>query len=573
MANNYDLTQTGPEVQGILNKANPMPSRSEYDATIQGINTAIAGKVDKAVSVTYAALKALRDGGTLVPGQLYRITDYVTTVAATIDDNCGEQLVRSAGHQFDLLVRADSVSTLNEQAWAVQHDGDTYFQNARLEAWQLKYCLDNDTARFDWADTEQGKGVIYEMQDEWKNVLPYDFKNIQFKRFAIMGQSHLYVNSDYPTEMDDDGYVTDVIGAKLTINTLNPTDQQRLGKLGAYLHPFQGYYSEQYIYDDGYSDSWDGLELEDGGTRLFAMVTDNFDSYGILAEVDKTKAVWCHTFGKVTAFTQGETEDVSLTGRTMDFKMSPYIVSNGKTGLHASVMVSNQNYQYRNSKITGVFTGNTISGNIQYTSISGYIQYTSISGEIYRTSISGYIYALSVSGYIEYTSISGSIGSTSVSGYIERTSISGNINALSVSGNIQYTSISGEIYRTSISGEIYRTSISGNFRYSSVSGYIECTSISGSFNYTSVSGNFRYSSVSGEIYYTSVSGSITYATIKGYCYYLLFPALQHCIVAGNLPEGDGWDSLLEVDFSGEDYEQVITRNADDEIVVRPLYAI
>ena len=482
----------------------------------------------KPVKATYKEMTEMRDQGKLIPGQYYQITDYVTTVSTTPDPNTGMVMVRSAGNQFDILVRADSATVLNEQAWAVQHDGNTYFQNAHLEAWQLKYTLDNDANRYDWADTEQGKGVIYEMQDEWGNRLPYDFKNVQFLRFPIMGQSRLYVNSGYPTEMDDDGYVTDVIGAKLTINTLNPTDQQRMQKLGAYLHPFMGYYSEQYIYDDGYSDSWDGLTLEDGGTRMFAVVTDNYESYGILAEVDKTKAVWCHTFGKLTAFTAGETEDVTLTGRAIDFHMSPYIVSDGKEGLPYNVMVSNQDKTYRNTRITGYFYGNTISGNIYRTSISGNFSYSSVSGFFSYSSVSGNIYALSVSGYIGRTSISGYIGRTSISGYIE------------------YTSISGNIERTSVSGYIERTSVSGNFSYSSVSG------------------NFSYS---------SVSGSIVYATIKGYCYYLSLPALKHCIVAGNLPEGGGWDNLLEVDFTGQDYEQVITRNADDEIVVRPLYAI
>ena len=491
----------------------------------------------KPVKATYEEMTEMRDQGKLIPGQYYQITDYVTTVSTTPDPNTGMVMVRSAGNQFDILVRADSATVLNEQAWAVQHDGNTYFQNAHLEAWQLKYTLDNDANRYDWADTEQGKGVIYEMQDEWGNRLPYDFKNVQFLRFPIMGQSRLYVNSGYPTEMDDDGYVTDVIGAKLTINTLNPTDQQRMQKLGAYLHPFMGYYSEQYIYDDGYSDSWDGLTLEDGGTRMFAVVTDNYESYGILAEVDKTKAVWCHTFGKLTAFTAGETEDVTLTGRAMDFQMSPYIVSDGKEGLPYNVMVSNQNQTYKNTRITGYFYGNTISGYFQYSSVSGYFQYSSISGNIYRTSVSGSFNYSSVSGYFQYSSISGNIYALSVSGYIGNTSIS---------GYFQYSSISGDIYNTSISGDIYNTSISG------------------SFNYSSVSGDFRYN---------SVSGSIEYATIKGYCYYLSLPALKHCIVAGNLPEGGGWDNLLEVDFTGQDYEQVITRNADDEIVVRPLYAI
>lgn len=47
------------------------------------------------------------------------------------------------------------------------------------------YCLDNDTTRFNWADTINGKGVIYRMIDEFDNDLPFDFKNIQFKRYRI----------------------------------------------------------------------------------------------------------------------------------------------------------------------------------------------------------------------------------------------------------------------------------------------------------------------------------------------------------------------------------------------------
>ena len=168
----YDLTQGGAQVQAILNKAALLPDNP---------GVVIEGKIAPAVSITYAALKALRDGGTLKPGQYYRITDYVTTTA--------QAETQSAGHLFDIIVRADSASTLSESAYAARHDGDTYFQNANLEAWRLKYCLDNDTTRFAWADATNGKGVIYEMQDEYGNSLPFDFKNIQFKRYKITATS------------------------------------------------------------------------------------------------------------------------------------------------------------------------------------------------------------------------------------------------------------------------------------------------------------------------------------------------------------------------------------------------
>ena len=205
--------------------------------TAQGLGKA------QVIATTWSALKALRDGGNLVAGSLYRITDYVTT---TTQEN-----TQSAGHEFDVVVLALSGDTLSEDAWAMLHDGDTYFANSNLSAWKVWYCLDNDTARFAWADnrnylittndsnnikyyrnagedivesglyawigffddsdiylytkvetpntgdklyddvgdeaglnvklvSNDGRGVIYRMIDEFCNDLPYDFKNIQF---------------------------------------------------------------------------------------------------------------------------------------------------------------------------------------------------------------------------------------------------------------------------------------------------------------------------------------------------------------------------------------------------------
>ena len=124
--------------------------------------------------ITYSDLKALRDGAKLTPSRLYRITDYTCTTS--------QANTRSAGHQFDIIVTADDESTLNEVARAIKHEDDTYFADCDLNAWQIWYCLDNDTDRFDWADSTNGKGVIYRMIDEFNSDIPYDFKNIQFYR-------------------------------------------------------------------------------------------------------------------------------------------------------------------------------------------------------------------------------------------------------------------------------------------------------------------------------------------------------------------------------------------------------
>ena len=128
--------------------------------------------------VTYAELKTLRSRGELIPGSWYRITDYECTVDGYIE-------ARAVSHPFDIIVRADDVDVLNENAYAALHKGDTYFRGFNLNAWCLKYSLDNDKSRFDWADQLNGKGVIYWMKDEWGNTCSYDFKSIQFKRYYI----------------------------------------------------------------------------------------------------------------------------------------------------------------------------------------------------------------------------------------------------------------------------------------------------------------------------------------------------------------------------------------------------
>ena len=118
--------------------------------------------------IVYSNLVSLRNNRKLVPGCWYRIVDYTTVIA-------GEEV---NGHDFDVIVLATGIDTLSEEARARKKDGDTYFANSNLDAWKIWYCLDNDKNRFDWADSENGKGVIYRMIDEYNNDCPFDFKNV-----------------------------------------------------------------------------------------------------------------------------------------------------------------------------------------------------------------------------------------------------------------------------------------------------------------------------------------------------------------------------------------------------------
>ena len=151
---------------------------------------------DSMIFVTYSELVSLRSNGSLIPGMKYRLTDYTCTTT--------EASTSSANHKFDIILVANSKTSLLEEAHAIQNDSDNYFDGCNLSAWKLWYSLDNDTTRFSWADSTNGKGVIYRMIDEYGNEAPYDFKNIMYAVSDIGGNVYTFtcLNSDQTSRVD-----------------------------------------------------------------------------------------------------------------------------------------------------------------------------------------------------------------------------------------------------------------------------------------------------------------------------------------------------------------------------------
>ena len=174
---NNNITTINNDITDINNNITDITDDiTEINTSITQMNNVIADKIDTTVSITYSDLKTMKNNSELQPGQFYRITDYVTTTTQTD--------TQSANHAFDIVVMATDTNTFNENAMAVKHSGDTYFSDSNLNAWVIKYTFDNDSSKYAWADTTNGKGVIYYMKDENNNECPYDFKNIKFKRNA-----------------------------------------------------------------------------------------------------------------------------------------------------------------------------------------------------------------------------------------------------------------------------------------------------------------------------------------------------------------------------------------------------
>ena len=137
------------------------------------------------VSGTYAEIKSLRDSSQLIPGNLYRITDYETIYVQPVSNE-----VRSdSSALFDIVLLATDKNRFAPEAWAAhtvrtQPTGSIITSTTPLHQWRLLYDIDNNSSRHSWA-TSTGKGAVYRLIDHWANDLPYDFYNVKYRRYKI----------------------------------------------------------------------------------------------------------------------------------------------------------------------------------------------------------------------------------------------------------------------------------------------------------------------------------------------------------------------------------------------------
>lgn len=317
MAKEYKLRQTGDEVQAILDQVGAQgEALSGLESRMSAVETAASGKTGSAERVTWAALKAKRDGQSLVAGQWYRVTDYVATVGMKLYTNDPE----SAGHAFDVLVMATSEGSLSEDALAVKHDGDTYFDGCNLSGWRLRYSLDN----VEWSrrsGTYVQAGSYGAMPLMWEQV----------GTVAVSGQEKVlwwnYRKEDngYPTEYaisDGVGYDAYLVG--FDMQTMQPSGAEVGGVEDIETIPTGGtgvvlWLKDEYGNEAGYdfkSLQWKRWKMSDG---RYAAVLGHEPEPVVISDEQDYK--WMYLFSQMT---DGVVTDGSLTGVAKGVRFAGY---------------------------------------------------------------------------------------------------------------------------------------------------------------------------------------------------------------------------------------------------------
>ena len=431
------------------------------------------------IRITHADLKAMRDAGNLTPGQLYRITDYVTTSMSVN--------TRSAGHPFDILVHAVNEKTLSEQAWAVKHDGDTYFEDARLEAWELKYRLDN----VQWS---QRVGTLIEDENDGYAALSIGTVDIDGETYILWDASEFEENYGFTRMVS----LTKDVGAEMW--TYDPATGEKGEDVQTSIAAIVAEYTEAgkgtitwmkdehgnecpYDFKNVQFKRWkvtDSMEGRTGFTDTYLGVLNNTAEK--LSVEDAEDFIWAYTFSSDAM--GGEQTDYSLDGSHSVY--GNVIKEMGNGSLPDNVFFGES--CYANTLSQGC-NNNSFSQNCWYNSFSQECWYNSFSQGCYYNSFSQGCYYNSFSQDCQYNSISQGCYYNSFSQGCSRNSFS---------QDCQHNSFSQGCYRNSFSQDCQHNSFSQNCRNNSFSQGCSSNSFSQDCRNNSFSQNVQYVKLSSK---------------------------------------------------------------------------
>ena len=499
-----------------------------------------------AVSITYAALKALRDGGNLVPGTWYRITDYHTTVSSFVEHT------RSADHQFDVIVRADDASHLNENGYAAHHEGDEYFAACKIEAWEIKYRLDNEKFSL------QSGTFIVEENDGY-NLKKIGTVEVDGNTYILWDASELYEdygltravseNEEVGTDlMKYDPETGEIDGDSWNSPIESKQEIEEEGQGTIYFMKDENGNQAPYDFKNIQFKRWlvtDSMSGRTGFTDQYLGVLDNLPEK--LSIEDEDDFVWAYTFSSNSA--GGEQKDYSMNGK--DNYVYNNIIEESKDYLLPNNVFFGQNC-YSNHLMMNCYH-NSFSQNCTSNSFSQNCSGNSFSQSCYNNSFSQNCF---------------------------NNSFSQNCFNNSFSQNCSGNSFSQNCYRNSFSQSCYNNSFSQDCNNNSFSQNCQFNSFSQGCTQNSFSQYCSYNSFSQNCQFNSFSQYCSYNSFSQYCNNIhLFAGVQYCDVSGTgtgNPQnaqilsgmvGTGSSRLSVSIVKGKSYTQFVGKSTSGQVKV------
>lgn len=307
--------------------------------------------------VTYDELVELKNNNQLLPGQKYRITDYVTT---TMQNDTS-----STEYPFDIIVTALNESTLSKKASAIQNSNDRYFSNSDLAAWELEYTTDNiywSAVKGNYFEaTSLGLWFKYMSTITINETTYWLWYNKDFIPGNNMSNGYV-ITSDDPS-IDDDYYLVNITNNTMseavgTIGDIKYVPENGKGTITKMKDEFNNvcYYDFKNIQFK----RWHAT-IDYGASDIVPYCISDLNSYPVhTSPDDENDVIWVYTFYDII---EGGT-DYSVMGLCSN----NYISDNSKHILNNNVIHGNNNFIKYNSfgNTLSNSSNNEISGNYNF---------------------------------------------------------------------------------------------------------------------------------------------------------------------------------------------------------------
>lgn len=288
---NYSFNKRGFTFTNI-----PLGTSGIFDLTFTMERTWIIEQTSSSVSsynnVTYSELKDLIWDDALIPGNYYRITDYITKA-------CGGN-VESKELKFDVLVQAATNSAIYEDARALRTEtGDNLPYSVKPEYWKLKYTIDNDYRKYPWAKKGYSGCIVKLTNGDSgkKEYIPhYKISNNYSGSIIWNGYDYTSIILNMPTTLTQGGAT---VGDYIAYKYLSYSNNYRVYRITSVTNT-------EIVYDNGYGTlqtaTWDEAsgcyKIESNvaekatpisepvvGTDVISIAAGKYISYGRIIEI------------------------------------------------------------------------------------------------------------------------------------------------------------------------------------------------------------------------------------------------------------------------------------------------
>ena len=377
-----------------------------------------------------------------------------------------------------------------------------------------------------------GKGVIWEMEDEYNNLCPYDFKNIQFKRCLISS------TQDSPSE-EECAFFGKYVGLELEETPKLPEGYYINTEDTKYLYTFSVISADGSVEDNSL-----GVDLTSAGMGILHLCAENRMRPNINASsfaLDLNNNVFvanCNSIEDMMNIIQmGNTFGVMCQGNTF-VNMTMENVFGNECWYNTF-----GNYCYYNSFGNDCYY-NSFGNDCWENSFGNSCDSNSFGNGCDNNSFGNYCYSNSFGNDCRYNSFGNNCDNNSFGN-----SCGGN----SFGNYFQNNSFGNDCYYNSFGNYCYSNSFGNDCRYNSFGNYCYRNSFGNGCHNNSILDNVKYITVFEGVYYVSIgsaSGTVQYAQVlNGTC-------------------GSSSSNKLQINFAtGKSYTQIAGKNSSGELKI------